>query len=78
MATSTMIYKAKRILLALLSNGGKYSVIDIIKQTGCIADPRSEIRHLRNAGVDIRDCWETSASGSRYKVYWMAPGTEQL
>jgi hypothetical protein len=29
------------------------------------------IRDLRKAGVDIRDDWRKSASGTRYKVYWV-------
>jgi len=29
------------------------------------------INELRHSGINIKDRWETSQSGARYKVYWL-------
>lgn len=64
--------QAKR-LYSLLSDGCKYSVVDIMQQL-YIGDPRSVIRTLRNSGVVILDEWRSDQSGNRYKVYWIKKG----
>ena len=56
-------------LYRLLSQGGKYGVIDIIDRMR-IADPRAVVRTLRNMGVKVYDEWR-KANGKRYKVYWI-------
>lgn len=57
-------------LVTLLSNGGVYSVVDIIHALP-IGDPRSEIRNLRDKGVNVSDVWAQSAHGQRYKLYFI-------
>lgn len=57
-------------LCALLSGGGAFSVVDIIRALP-IGDPRSEIRNLRNIGVNVQDVWATGYSGTRFKLYFI-------
>lgn len=56
-------------LYRLLSNGGRYGVIDISDMMR-IADPRGVISHLRKKGVEVCDEW-CKANGKRYKRYWI-------
>ena len=60
-------------LLALLRDGGKYSVADIMYRL-FIGDPRSAIRTLRNRGINIKDEWVPSVNGGKYKRYWFEAG----
>lgn len=53
-----------------LMKGGKFSAADITAALH-LSDPRSVIRDLRCAGIDVRDEWRPSVYGSRYKVYWI-------
>lgn len=53
----------------LLLTGGKFSVINISSILN-IPDPRSNIRYLRNAGIQVSDYWEKSET-SRYKIYFI-------
>ena len=57
-------------VIALLSSGSRYSVIDIAIRLH-IGDPRSVIRNIRNMGIEICDEWVEGASGTRYKRYWI-------
>lgn len=61
--------QAQRVY-SLLSDGCRHSVIDISRRLG-IGDPRSVIRDLRNAGVQVCDVWERAQNGNRYKSYWI-------
>ena len=54
----------------LLCSGGEYSTIQMTNSL-YVADPRSHIRNLRNAGVPIADRWIETESNSRYKVYFL-------
>lgn len=54
----------------LLSDGYRHTVVEMVQHLG-IADPRSVIRVLRREGIEVLDKWETSASGTRYKSYWI-------
>ena len=58
-------------VLARLQDGAKHSAIDLAIHC-CCPDPRSEIRHLRNAGIEVRDEWCETDEG-KYKVYWSIP-----
>ena len=58
-------------VLARLQDGAKHSAIDLAINC-CCPDPRSEIRHLRNAGIEVCDEWCVTAE-SKYKVYWANP-----
>lgn len=58
-------------VLARLQDGAKHSAIDLAIHC-CCPDPRSEIRHLRNAGIEVRDEW-CETDESKYKVYWATP-----
>ena len=60
-------------LYSLLSDGCKYSVVDIMQRL-YIGDPRSVIRKLRDSGVIVLDEWRSARSGNRYKVYWIKKG----
>ena len=61
----------QKSLYRLLSNGGRYSVADIIRRLP-IGDPRSVIRNLRNIGVNILDEWVDNKGGDgRHKVYFI-------
>lgn len=68
MNATTLTPKQER-LKKLLSNGKAYSVLDIASLLK-IGDPRSEIRHLRNKGVEIKDYWEPSQE-SKFKKYYI-------
>lgn len=57
-------------VLNLLSDGGQHSTVDI-STTLHIADPRSEIRHLRCSGVEVSDIWVVGQYGARYKRYFI-------
>lgn len=57
-------------LLALLRDGGKHSVSDIMNRL-FIGDPRSAIRTLRNRSINIKDEWVSSVNGGKYKRYWI-------
>ena len=54
----------------LLSDGYRHTVVEMVRSLG-IADPRSVIRVLRKGDIEVLDKWETSASGARYKSYWI-------
>lgn len=60
-------------LLALLRDGRKHSVADIMNRL-FIGDPRSAIRNLRDSGIDIKDEWVPSVNGGKYKRYWIEQG----
>lgn len=60
-------------LFRLLSDGRRYSVVDITKRLN-IGDPRLVIRDLRKAGIKVCDVWEQSPGGNRYKSYWIRKG----
>ena len=49
---------------------GKYGVIEIINILH-IGDPRSTIRKIRKQGINVRDEWRETVSGSRFKLYWI-------
>lgn len=57
-------------LVHLLQDGVRHSVFDIANKS-FIGDPRSCIRDLRNAGIDVKDEWVKSSTGARYKLYWI-------
>jgi len=59
----------------ILSRGGKYSVADLSVYTH-FSDPRSHIRNMREKGVPVRDEWRTTATGARYKVYYIPEAQE--
>lgn len=64
----------KKEVTALLSDGGKYSVVDIMQRL-YISDPRSVIRDIRNDGIEVCDEWyKTPNTDSRYKRYWIDKG----
>lgn len=63
-----MTEKQKRVY-DLLSNGKRYSVLEITIKTR-IADPRSVIRTLRQMGIIILDEWK-GKDGAKYKRYWI-------
>mgnify|MGYP001038725448 CR=1 FL=1 len=69
--TSRLTGRQER-LINLLSNGGKYSAIDIANRLH-IGDARSEIRRLRNMGYVVSDEWKNPKDGEglRYKLYFM-------
>lgn len=60
-------------LLALLRDGGKHSVADIMNRL-FIGDPRSTIRNLRNRGIEVKDVEVPSVNGGKYKRYWIEQG----
>lgn len=62
-------------LLALLRDGRKHSVADILNRL-FIGDPRSVIRTLRDSGIDIKDEWVPSINGGKYKKYWIEGGQQ--
>jgi hypothetical protein len=62
-------------LLALLRDGSKHSVADIMNRL-FIGDPRSTIRNLRDSGIDIKDEWVPSINGGKYKKYWIESGRQ--
>ncbi|SHE68894.1 Helix-turn-helix domain-containing protein [Bacteroides luti] len=64
-----LLPESRKRLLSLFLSGEHLSSVDIVRKCR-IADPRSEIRHLRNAGYEIKDRWMKS-SKSRYKIYFM-------
>lgn len=53
----------------MLADGATHSVIEIAMRLR-IADPRSEIRNLRNKGVNVLDYWEAGRDG-KYKRYYI-------
>ena len=57
-------------LIRLLSDGYSHSVVDIQRKLN-IGDPRSVIRDIRNAGIEVCDRYEMSQGGNRYKLYWI-------
>ncbi|WP_073399813.1 helix-turn-helix domain-containing protein [Bacteroides luti] len=57
-------------LILLLSDGGRHSVIEIVKRL-FIVDPRAVIRNIRNRGVNVSDEWVKTPSGKKYKLYWI-------
>ena len=59
-------------LYDFLSQGGKYSVMDIANAL-YIGDPRSAIRDLRNKGVNVCDEWKNGVEG-KYKLYFITKG----
>lgn len=59
----------RNTIYALLEKG-RYSASELTILTG-FCDPRSYIRYLRKKGIKILDEWNTSAKGSRYKVYYI-------
>ncbi len=63
--------KTRRKVLDILSQGGKYSVADIVQALG-LCDPRAHIRDLRKAGIPIADTWVHPKGGSRYKLYYLS------
>jgi hypothetical protein len=63
-------------LLALLRDGGKHSVADIMNRL-FIGDPRSTIRNLRDSGIDIKDEWVPSVNGGKFKRYWIEAGEKK-
>lgn len=64
--------RVQRKVMAVLAQGGKYSVSDICIKTGA-SDPRGHISAMRRKGFDIQDEWRTSGDDVRYKVYWFNP-----
>lgn len=62
--------RRQKLLRAFLE-GRRLTSIDIVRDF-YIADARSEIRNLRDAGYNIKDVWVHSAN-SKYKVYYMDP-----
>lgn len=65
------ITNREKRLIRLLSEGGRYSVIEIAIRLH-IGDPRSNIRHLRSKGIEILDEWVSTKDGvGRYKRYYM-------
>ncbi len=66
-----MMMSAKLLqLTALLRDGGRHSVADIMNRL-FIGDPRSAIRNLRNRGIEVKDEEIRSINGGRYKRYWI-------
>lgn len=57
-------------LIRLLSDGYCHTVVEIIRRLN-IGDPRSVIRDIRKAGIEVLDKWAVSESGNRYKYYWI-------
>ena len=56
----------------LFKTGEKLTVVGLTK-TLHISDPRSHIRYIRNAGVNISDYWVYDEN-SRHKVYFLKGG----
>jgi len=56
-------------VLRILLCGGRYSVRDLVSLS-FVADPRSHIRNLRKAGIQVSDEW-VNTEFSRYKIYFM-------
>lgn len=56
----------------LFLSGEKLTVVTLSKRLS-IPDPRSHIRYIRNAGVNISDYWERGEF-YRYKVYFIWKG----
>lgn len=59
-----------RKVIDMLSDGYRHTVVDITQKL-CIGDPRSVIRDIRKAGIEVCDSWEKAESGNRYKTYWI-------
>ena len=59
----------QRKIYELFLQGGRYSVVELTTILK-ISDPRSHIRHIRNAGIPISDYWEKTTF-SKYKVYFL-------
>ena len=59
----------RRKIYELFLSGKKFSVVDLSKLTNS-ADPRGNIRYIRNAGVPISDYW-VNTKFSKYKVYFL-------
>lgn len=57
-------------LYELFLSGGRYSVVQLSALLR-IPDPRSHIRYIRNAGIQISNYW-IKTDFSRYKVYFLA------
>ena len=69
-----ILFSGKQMqLIALLRDGGKYSVVDIMNRL-YIGDPRSTIRDLRNRGIEVKDVEVPSINGGKYKRYWIEQG----
>ena len=69
-------YSAKHVaLINYLAGGGKYSVADLMNDLH-IGDPRATIRDLREKGITVDDVWVTTATGSKYKRYWIERGKD--
>lgn len=49
---------------------GRYSVREIARLAR-VADPRSEVRRLKQRGIDVRSSWWTNVTGARFKKYWI-------
>lgn len=64
--------RVQRKVMAVLAQGGKYSVSDICIRTGA-SDPRGHISAMRHKGFNILDEWRTNGDDVRYKVYWFNP-----
>lgn len=65
-----LLGRQQKRVLALLSKGGMYSVVDITNRLG-VSDPRGHIRDLRAKGYPIGDTWVTTHYGNRFKKYFV-------
>jgi hypothetical protein len=63
----------RQLIYELFLTGRRFSVVAISHQLD-IPDPRSHIRYIRDAGVQIESCW-VKTKFSRYKLYYLKGGT---
>lgn len=64
--------RTTRKIYDLFKTGEKLTVVELTQRLN-IPDPRSHIRYIRNAGVNISDYWVNDKL-SRHKVYFLKVG----